>query len=57
MKKFFNFYLFAGVLTLFGLGAAHYNGWALTPTDKAIGIPKNVRDNPGAYRTHYIGGK
>lgn len=58
MKKgFFRLYMFVGAMTIMGLGASHYYGWALTSTDKAKGIPQSVRDNPGAYRTHYVGGK
>lgn len=55
-KRFFYLYLAFGTLVLLGLGSSHYYGWALTTTEKAK-LPASVRDNPGAYRTHYFGGK
>lgn len=52
-----------GVLLLLGTGFAEYRGWSLSSVNQVKNIPKTVRDNPGAYRSHYggysryIGGK
>lgn len=43
-------------LTLLGLaGIAEYQGWLLFPPARVTGIPKSIRDNPGAYRSIYSG--
>jgi hypothetical protein len=51
-------------LILLGVVAvAEYRGWSLTSVNELKNVPKSVRDNPGAYRSHYmyyprhIGGK
>lgn len=42
---------------------AEYRGWSLTSVNQVKNVPKSVRDNPGAYRSHYafypryVGGK
>jgi len=54
MKRFYAIY--GGVL-LAGLACFHFFGWGLTSGTEVKGIPKTVRENPGVYRTHYIGGK
>jgi hypothetical protein len=52
-----------GVLLLMLTGVAEYRGWSLSSVNQVKNIPKTVRDNPGAYRSHYggfsryIGGK
>ena len=52
-----------GILLLLFTGAAEYRGWSLSKINEVKNIPKTVRDNPGAYRSHYggysryIGGK
>ncbi|MGD0013610.1 MAG: hypothetical protein ABSD56_04175 [Bryobacteraceae bacterium] len=57
------FYLAYGLLLLGLVGLAEYRGWSLTSVNEIRNIPKTVRDNPGAYRSHYmyyprhIGGK
>ncbi len=57
------FYLAYGVLLLGLVGTAEYRGWAFTPADRVTNVPRTVRDNPGAYRSHYaflpryVGGK
>ena len=33
------------------------SGVVLFPDSEARPEPRSVRDNPGAYRTHYFGGK
>ena len=51
-------------LMLLGLVSfAEYKGWNPTRVNELRNVPKTVRDNPGAYRSHYggygryIGGK
>jgi hypothetical protein len=57
------FYLAYGLLLLGLVGLSGYRGWSLTSVNELKNIPKTVRDNPGAYRSHYmyyprhIGGK
>ena len=52
-----------GMLTLGGVAMAEYRGWGLNRVDQVKDVPKTVRDNPGAYRSHYgfypryVGGK
>jgi hypothetical protein len=51
------------VLLLGLVGFAEYRGWSLSRFNEVKNVPKTVRDNPGAYRSHYalypryIGGK
>jgi hypothetical protein len=35
------------------LSVAEYRGWSWSAVNQAQGVPKTVRDNPGAYRPHY----
>jgi hypothetical protein len=43
-------------MLLLGLaGTAEYRGWSLLSVDEVKNVPKSVRDNPGAYRSHYAG--
>ena len=57
------FYLAYGVLLLGLLGVAEYRGLSLNSVNEVKNVPRTVRDNPGAYRSHYaflpryIGGK
>ena len=57
------FYLAYGVLLLGLVGVAEYRGWSLNSINQVNNVPRTVRDNPGAYRSHYaflpryIGGK
>ncbi len=56
-------YLIYGLLLLMGTSVAEYRGWSLSRVDQVTNVPKTVRDNPGAYRSHYgfypryVGGK
>ena len=56
-------YAIYGIMVLAFAGFAQYQGWSLTRVNEVKNIPKTVRDNPGAYRSHYggyyrcIGGK
>lgn len=46
---------------IYGLGllsmatVAEYSGWSLFRPDEVRGVPKSIRDNPGAYRSIYTG--
>lgn len=48
-------YLLYGALLLGLGGMAQYRGWGLADVDEVRNVPKTVRDNPGAYRSHYAG--
>jgi hypothetical protein len=56
-------YLIYGLILLTGVTMAEYRGWSLNRVDQVKNVPKTVRDNPGAYRSHYgfypryVGGK
>jgi hypothetical protein len=57
------FFLPYGILILGLVSVAEYRGWSLLRVNQLKDVPKTVRDNPGAYRSHYayfpryIGGK
>lgn len=48
-------YLAYGLLLLSLLGWAEYRGWSFLSVNEVKNVPKTVRDNPGAYRSHYRG--
>ena len=57
-------YLAYGALLLGLVGFAEYRGWSpFSSVNEVKNVPRTVRDNPGAYRSHYsylpryIGGK
>ena len=56
-------YLIYSLLLLTGTTIAEYRGWSLSRVNEVKNVPKTVRDNPGAYRSHYgfypryVGGK
>jgi hypothetical protein len=56
-------YMIYGLLTLTSVTLAEYRGWSMNRVDQVKNVPKTVRDNPGAYRSHYgfypryVGGK
>jgi hypothetical protein len=56
-------YLIYGLLLISGLTWTEYRGYSLSRVDQVKDVPKTVRDNPGAYRSHYgyypryVGGK
>ncbi|MDX1493092.1 MAG: hypothetical protein R3253_03390 [Longimicrobiales bacterium] len=48
-------YLILGLLTMATLGFAEYRGWTpMSVAPAAEPLPTSVRDNPGAYRAHYV---
>lgn len=48
-------YAVYGLLVLAFVGFAEFQGMSLTRVNEVRNIPKTVRDNPGAYRSHYSG--
>jgi hypothetical protein len=56
-------YLIYSMMMLTGATVAEFRGWTFSSVDQAKVAPKTVRDNPGAYRSHYafypryVGGK
>ncbi len=56
-------YLAYGLVLLGLTGWAEYRGWSFASVNEVREIPKSIRDNPGAYRSHFmyyprhIGGK
>ena len=56
-------YLVYCLMLLTGVTWAEYRGWSLSSVNQVREVPKTVRDNPGAYRSHYgfypryVGGK
>lgn len=50
------FYLLFGLLVLAGFGAAELRGWTLIRPAEVRNVPRSVRENPGAYRSIYVGG-
>jgi hypothetical protein len=48
------FYLVYGVLLLGLVTTAEYRGWSLLRPNELKNVPKTIRDNPGAYRSHYM---
>ena len=49
-------YLVYGSALLAVLAVAEYRGWSLLRTSETRNVPRSVRDNPGAYRSPYVGG-
>jgi len=56
-------YLIYGMTMLSTATFAEFRGWTMSSVNQVKNVPKTVRDNPGAYRSHYayysryIGGK
>jgi hypothetical protein len=48
------FYILFGLLLVGTSGWVQYRGWGGSlSVDEVRGVPKSIRDNPGAYRSHY----
>ena len=47
------FYMLYSSLIAGGLFYGGLTGWTPASYDEVKGVPKSVRDNPGAYRSHY----
>jgi len=46
-------YLLYGLLTVGGIGYQQYRGMGYGSVSETKRVPKSIRDNPGAYRSHY----
>lgn len=46
-------YLLYGLMTVGFAGYAGSSGWGFDKPDEVKNVPKSIRDNPGAYRSHY----
>ncbi len=46
-------YLVFGFAVLGSMAAIEQRGWALWGPTRVEGVPRTLRDNPGAYRPHY----
>jgi hypothetical protein len=55
MRRGTRLYLAFGLAVLGLLGWAEYRGWSMLPTREERAGPRSVRDNPGAYRSPYVG--
>lgn len=55
MSRIPRFYAGYGLLLLWLYAVASWRGWSFTKVEEARDLPKTVRDNPGAYRSHYAG--
>jgi hypothetical protein len=60
----FPLYALYSLAVLATLSMAEWRGWSLNRINEVKNVPKTVRDNPGAYRSHYgyypgryVGGK
>ena len=56
-------YLAFGLFVIGGVSWYEYRGYSFAKYQEVRNVPKSVRDNPGAYRSHYsyypryVGGK
>lgn len=48
-------YLLLGLGLVGASGLADSRGWLATQPDRLSGVPRSIRDNPGAYRSLYNG--
>lgn len=49
------FFLPYGLALLSLVGFAQYRGWSLQSVNEVKNVPRSVRDNPGVYRSTYVG--
>jgi len=42
-----------GLVVLGLFAASEYRGWSMMSVNQLKDVPKSIRDNPGAYRSHY----
>jgi hypothetical protein len=47
-------YFVLGVALLLSVAAIEWTGWTPSQQTEVKDVPRTVRDNPGAYRPHYI---
>jgi hypothetical protein len=56
MRRLSPLYLLYGLAVVGALAAAEWRGLGLWTGSEARGVPRSVRDNPGSYRSTYVGG-
>ena len=49
------FYNIVGTVLLVLLLLAHFRGWSFLDHQRNPNVPRSVRDNPGSYRSVYVG--
>lgn len=42
-----------GLLVAGFVGWSQYRGWSIDRVNEVKNVPRSVRDNPGAWRSHY----
>ena len=52
LRSLFSIY---GLLIYSFVGYSQYRGWSFDRADEVKNVPRTVRDNPGAWRSHYSG--
>jgi hypothetical protein len=56
VRRWSRFYLVWAAFVIAGCGWATWRGGVFSP-ERVTGVPKSVRNNPGSYRSVYIGGR
>jgi hypothetical protein len=46
-------YMMYGLMVLGAFATSEYRGWSMMSVNQLKNVPKSIRDNPGAYRSHY----
>jgi hypothetical protein len=46
-------YVAYGLMVLGLFAVSEYRGWSMMSVNQVKNLPKSIRDNPGAYRSHY----
>jgi hypothetical protein len=52
LRSMFSIY---GLLIAGFVGWSQWRGWSLDRVNELKNVPKSIRDNPGAWRSHYGG--
>lgn len=52
IRSLFSIY---GLAVALMAGYSQYRGWSLDRVNEVKNVPKSIRDNPGAWRSHYGG--
>ena len=53
MRSLFSIY---ALLIVGWAGWSQYRGWSMDRVNELRNVPRSIRDNPGAWRSHYGGG-
>ena len=46
-------YMIYGLMVLGAFATSEYRGYSMMSVNQLKNVPKSIRDNPGAYRSHY----